>query len=155
MINPPNPKRFFAAYVEEAINIRLGMCHPSVTTYLTDLLASNLHISKVELTRKFEQVISELKARQRSEELLQRALHRSMADKALFWLGVYPERLAEVGRRDMLRMQGVRSYEVVWRLSRPDDEPSKDVFQTLHRQFDECAHGLRLAREGWEADAEV
>lgn len=155
MINHPDPKRFFAAYVEEAINIRLGMCHPSVTTYLTDLLASNLHVSKVELTRKFEQVVSELKARQRTEELLQRALHRSMADRVLFWLGVYPERFAEVGRRDMLRMQGVRSYEVVWRLSRPDDEPSKDVFQTLHRQFDECVRGLRLAREGWEADAEV
>ena len=155
MIDPLNPKLFFAAYVEEAINIRLGMCQPSVTTYLTDLLASNIHVSKVELTRKFEQIVSELKSRQKSEELLQLALHRSMADKALFWIGVYPERLAEVGRCDMLRTQGVKSYEVAWQLSHSDDKPSKDVFHTLHRQFDECARGLRLARESWEADAEV
>jgi hypothetical protein len=88
------------------------------------------------------------------------SVHRYIGDYALFWAGLYPERLRSSTRatyRDRLGdfvTHGKRSYAIASELKKGEAEPDPALLRRLSGEFEACVHGLHLVRREWE-DARV
>ena len=102
-INEGHPlRRHFAAIVEQAFCEKVGMCDPSLTTYLVDLLLAFTHIDYLNTmrnirNRNLERIASMLVAmsdeKPDTSTEREQATYRQIGDFTLFWAGVYPEQL--------------------------------------------------------------
>ncbi|MCP4248841.1 MAG: hypothetical protein GY778_17490 [bacterium] len=167
-----NPKRadhplyqLFRGLVEHVFCSEVGMCDPKLTDYLATLLGDFVHVDRVYALRgaggkRMEQIADMLALLEcgtdgvRGEgELL---VHRHIGDFALFWSGVYPERLRVsrgIAFKDRLIdyvRQGKQSYAIASRLAQEDAFPPSDLLGRLSREFEFCCHGLGLVRREWE-----
>ena len=164
-IDPKHPlRRLFAALVEHAFCAEVGLCDPSLTDYLADLLVNFTHVDRFRLIqdshgKRLEQiaamlaVTSDEQATSRLER--DRVMYRHIGDYTLFWAGVYPEQLKRSARSpsDVLLSyvsQGKRSYAIVSELAREDDALPASLFRHLSEDFEFCLYGLGLVRRGWE-----
>jgi hypothetical protein len=155
-------RRLFAGMIEQAFCSDLGVCAPDLTEYLSDLLADFVHVDCIYRVRAVDgQTIREI-SRMYAEGQLgpdadktyrERLIHRYIGDFALFWTGMYPEMLRPrqcgVDLRHEYRLQGRRGYEVASELSRVGDTPTAELLHELSAQFECCARGLFLVRQGW------
>lgn len=163
--DPNHPlRRLFNGLVEQVFQVDIGLCAPTVTDYLGELLAEFVHIDRIYALRSIDrEVIRELSRMEAdadlgpgvSETQRRRLVNKYIGDFTLFWAGVYPEQLCPrrqggVGRLHEYLLQGKRSYGIASELTRPDDAPPADVLQCLSEQFECCVHGLHLVRAGWE-----
>jgi hypothetical protein len=163
-IRPNHPlRRMFQGLVEDAFCAQVGLCDPTLTGYLADLLVSFTHVDRLNAVRnaegkRLDQIASMLTvtcgtAGETAAER-DRAIYQHIGDFTLFWAGVYPEHLKR--RRyasDVLIdyvSQGRRSYAIVSNLTRETDQPPGSLFRHLSDDFEFCIHGLALVRRGWE-----
>ena len=167
-IDPHHPlRRLFAGMVEHAFCSEVGMCSPRLTSYMADLLVNFTHIDTLNIVRnaqgrKLEQMASMLAIamddRPASPAERDRAVYRHLGDFTLFWAGVFPEHLKRAASNpaDVLFdyvSQGKRSYAIVARLGREEDEPPPSLFRHLSEDFEFCLYGLNLVRKCWEEPA--
>lgn len=153
--------------VEHAFCAEVGMCSPRLTSYMADLLVNFTHIDTLNIVRnaegkKLEQMASMLAIAMEdppaSSLERDRRVYQHLGDFTLFWAGVFPEHLKRAARHqtDVLFdyvTQGKRSYAIVARLGRDDDEPPPSLFRHLSEDFEFCLYGLNLVRKCWEEAA--
>jgi hypothetical protein len=163
-IRPNHPlRRLFCGLVEHTFCTEVGLCDPTLTAYLSDLLVSFTHVDQLNTIRrargeKLEHIAAMLIAMSddlpEDETERDRALYRSIGDYTLFWAGVYPEHLRrEGGPSDALLdyvTQGKQSYRIVSELISDREIPPGSLFRHLSEEFEFCAFGLGLVRRGWE-----
>jgi hypothetical protein len=164
-IRPDHPlRRLFAALVEDAFCAQVGMCDPSLTGYLADLLVSFTHIDRLNAIRNAQgkkldhiaAMVALLGDRPPTSQVERdRTLYRHIGDYSLFWAGLYPEQLRRGSRNpgDILLhyvSQGKRCYAIVSELARQDDVPPPSLFRSLSEDFEYCLYGLGLVRREWE-----
>ena len=162
-------RRLFVGLVEDAFCSKVGVCDPSLTDYLADLLVSFTHIERLNTIqnaagKRLDQIAAMLAVL--DDELPERGVNRDrtvyrhIGDYTLFWAGVYPEQLKRAARvrSDVLLdyvSQGKRSYAIVSQLADDDDRPPPALFRHLSDDFESCLYGLGLVRRGWEETAPV
>ena len=167
-IGPQHPlRRLFSGMVEHAFCAEVGMCSPRLTSYMADLLVNFTHIDTLNIVRnaegkKLEQMASMLAIAMEDPPAASaerdRTVYRHLGDFTLFWAGVFPEHLKRAVRNpsDVLFdyvTQGKRSYAIVAKLAREDDEPPPSLFRHLSEDFEFCLYGLQLVRKCWEESA--
>ncbi len=165
VLQPGHPlRRLFAGLVEQVFEVDLGICSPTLTDYLADLLSDFVHIDRIYRLRTVSnETISDISRMEAdatlgpgvNETRRRRQVNRYIGDFTLFWTGVYPENLhpRRQSGADRLReylLQGKRSYGIAGELTAPDEEPPADILVRLSDQFEYCAHGLHLVRASWE-----
>ena len=162
-------KRMFTGLVEDAFYARIGVCDPKLVDYLSDLLVSFVHIDSLDLLRdadgnRLDQIglilAASLDGELSSEFPREFSIHRHIGDYALFWTGLYPERL-RLARRPTWSdgvcdyvAQGKRSYRIASDLGGDDSVPPSALLRRLSEEFEACVHGLGLVRQGWEREGE-
>lgn len=160
-------RRLFAGMVEHAFCAEVGMCNPTLTNYMADLLVNFTHIDTLNIVRnaqgkKLEQMASMLAIamddRPATSIERDRKVYQHLGDFTLFWAGVFPEHLKRAVRNqaDVLYdyvTQGKRSYAIVAKLGRECDEPPPSLFRHLSEDFEFCLYGLNLVRKCWEESA--
>lgn len=157
--------RLFQGLVENAFCAEVGLCDPELTEYVARMLVDFVHVDRLYALQATDgkplDQIADMLARLRDgtdgacgeDGLL---VHRHIGDFALFWSGVYPERLRHtsgIAHKDRLLdyvAQGKRAYGIASRLADPDDSPPASLFGRLSRDFEFCCHGLGLVRQEWE-----
>jgi len=167
-IGPQHPlRRLFAGMVEHAFCSEVGMCSPRLTSYMADLLVNFTHVDTLSIVRnaqgkKLEQMASMLAIAMEDPPTntleRDRAVYRHLGDFTLFWAGVFPEHLKRVAPHPAdvffdYVSQGKRSYAIVARLGRENDEPPPSLFRHLSEDFEFCLYGLNLVRKCWEEAA--
>jgi hypothetical protein len=160
-------RRLFTGLVEGAFYTELGLCDPRLVEYLADLLVAHVHIDSMSLLRdsagkRLDQIGLILAASMEGEDVgeFPRAfdVHRHIGDYALFWVGLYPERLRLAQRptwRDGVQdyvTQGKRSYAIASELGDSGSQPPSELLRQLSKEFESCVHGLALVRRSWERE---
>lgn len=158
-------KRMFSGLVEDAFYTQIGVCDPKMVDYLADLLVSFVHIDSINLLRdvadnQLDQIgmilAASLDGERSSEFPREFSIHRHIGDYALFWAGLYPERLRLTRRPTWSDgvcdyvAQGKRSYCIASDLGGDDSVPPSALLRRLSEEFEACVHGLGLVRQGWE-----
>ncbi len=168
-IRPNHPlRRLFSGLVEQTFCAEVGVCSPTLTEYLADLLVSFTHVDRLNAIRnaqgkRLDQIVAMLAAISDTEPCSaferDRTMYRQIGDYALFWAGVYPEQLKTTHNAcDVLIdyvSQGKRSYAIVSELVREGDAPPSSLFRQLSEEFEFCLYGLGLVRRGWERTREA
>ena len=160
-------RRLFAGLVENAFYAELGVCDPDLVSYIADLLVAFIHIDRLNLLRDADgkqldriglMLAASLDGEQSSEFPREFSIHRHIGDYALFWTGLFPERLRlsrrptwSDGVRDYVA-QGKQSYRIASDLGAEDSEPPSALLRRLSEEFESYVHGLGLVRKGWERD---
>ena len=160
-------RRMFAGLVENAFHTEMGVCDPKLVDYLADLLVAFIHMDSLNLLRGTEskrldqigQILTASLEGERSSEFPREfSIHRYIGDYALFWTGLYPERLRLTrrptwsdGLADYIA-QGKRSYWIASDLGDEGSKPPSELLRTLSEAFESCVHGLGLVRQSWEHD---
>jgi len=163
-------RTWIAGLVQDAFNVRVGLCEPGLVDYVTDLLTDFIHSERIAFVpdgsgRRVEEVADALLAvhilgQQADREAAGRraAMYRQIGDFTLFWTGVYPEQLRKMRRRlakDALLNyfeQGKRSYAMAGDLAAEDSKPPASLLALLSKEFEPCAYGLGLVRRSWEQE---
>lgn len=160
-------RRLFAGLVEHAFCSEVGMCNPTLTGYLVDLMVdftrtdrhNAIHDARGKRLDQIAAVLAIMSDDIPSDPTKRdRVLYRHIGDYALFWAGVYPEQLHRSSHdpSDVLLdyvSQGKRSYAIVSELSGQDDSLPPSLFRDLSDDFESCLYGLGLVRRGWETRA--
>lgn len=164
-IRPDHPlRRLFSGLVEHAFCAEVGVCHPALTEYVSDLLVDFIHVDRLDAIqdvrgKRLDQVAAMLVAmsdeKPKSVADRDQSMYRHLGDYTLFWAGVYPEQLRRGRRRtsDTLKdyvAQGKRSYAIVSDLVTENEQPPSSLFRHLSEDFESCLFGLGLVRRGWE-----
>lgn len=161
---PESLRDMFAAFIEHAFQVDLGIADTRLTDYLTDML---LRFNRLEalfrfrgvLGRRLEEVAEMMIEADQRQGKPRREIYRHIGDFTLFWTGVYPEALSQLqgaDRKDHLLdylEQGKRSYYIA---STYQDAPYRDeapVLRRLSEEFELCSVGLRQVRKEWEKPA--
>lgn len=165
-IRPDHPlRRWFGGLVEQTFCSEVGVCDPTLTEYVTDLLVDFTHIDRLNAIRnaqgrRLEQIAAMLAVasddKPDNPADRERSLYRHIGDYTLFWAGVFPEQVSKTRHRasDVLLdyvTQGKRSYAIVSELAREDEAPPASLFRHLSQDFEVCLHGLHLVRRGWQS----
>jgi hypothetical protein len=154
-------RQLFAALIEHAFQVELGIADPPLTDYLSDLLTRFVRIESIYRIRdtqgkRLEEVAEMLLEAQAREAKPRREIYRHIGDFTMFWTGVYPEalpRLQSSASPDRLLdycAQGKRSYYIA---STFDGEPYQEeapVLRRLSEEFELCTFGLHRVRTEWE-----
>jgi hypothetical protein len=157
-------RRFFTGLVEQAFCAEVGVCDPTLTDYLADVLVNFTHMERlnairIESGRRLEQIAMMLAMsaddKPASVADRDRAVYRNIGDYTLFWAGVYPEQLRRPRHRagDVLLdyvSQGKRSYAIVAGLVDDHARPPSRLFRQLSEEFESCLYGLGLVRRELE-----
>ena len=160
-------RHLFAGLVENAFCADVGMCDPTLTKYVVDLLVDFVHVDRLTVIhraegKRLDQIATMLAVAMDDEPMSRierdRLTYRHIADYTLFWAGVYPEQLRRTSRRpdDVLLdyvSQGKRSYAIVSQLAGEDEKPPASLFRHLSEDFEFCLYGLGLVRRGWERES--
>ena len=147
--------RFLGGLVEATFQTELGVADPGLTDYLADLLARFARIDAVFSVRnpageRIEEVAGLLSEATAREGRPRRECFRHAGDVALFYTGVYPERLTRRDTADALlnvSSLGKVAYREAADVPPGDDRP---VLLRLSDEFDLCGAGLRRVRAEWE-----
>lgn len=154
--------RFFAGLAEYTFQTRLGIADPPLIQYVSELLARFVHVDGIWRVRdpagnRLEAIAEMLVEAEARTGEPRREVHRHIGDFALFWTGVYPERLEtrrhRISRDALLnyRETGKRSYYIASTLEPDDtDAPDSQLLERLSHEFDLCARGLAEVRREWE-----
>jgi hypothetical protein len=158
-------KKLFAGLVESAFCVDVGFCNPRLNDYIVRLLIEFIHIDSAcrmgdDGGARLETIASMLAWIQKNEQNVDKPERRDaylhVGDYTLFWTGVFPEglrRRREGVNPNMLAVyvdRGKESYAIASELTDEDGQPPRSVLRCLSEEFETCAHGLRLVREGWE-----
>lgn len=157
--------KLFKGLVENAFYAKLGLCDPDLADYIAELLVKFTHVDRLYVLRgadgkRLDQIADMLTTLTcgtdgvpGEQELL---VHRHIGDFALFWSGLYPERLQR--RRRGLPLgdwlvdyvaQGKRSYAIASRLADDTTSPPSSLLERLSAEFESCRQGLGLVRRAW------
>ncbi|MGE3181548.1 MAG: hypothetical protein AB7N71_07955 [Phycisphaerae bacterium] len=154
----------FGGLVEQVFMAEIGICDPTLTSYLTNLLIDFVHTDKIyRLQTADGEALRDLAAIEAGVVLPEkcdgtertRLINRYVGDFALFWTGVYPETLRPRRRHgaDRLReymLRGKQSYSIASELTLGSTKPPGELLAHLSEQFECCVHGLHRVRESWE-----
>ncbi|NNJ25768.1 hypothetical protein [Alienimonas chondri] len=155
-------RRFFAGLVESTFQTELGVADPSLTDYLGDLLTRFSKLDAVFRLRtpsgaRIEEVAGMLEEADCREGRPRRDGFRHAGDVALFYTGVYPERLRRPGTKDALlnvALLGKAAYRTAAQsfpeVKGPPDEADGPVLLRLADEFEVCGVGLSRVRAEWE-----
>lgn len=156
-------RRYFSSLVEDAFYTQVGMCDPTLTDYVADLLVDFTHVDRLRAIRnaqdkRLDQIAAMLtiaddeqpiNSRQRD-----RTMYRYIGDYTLFWAGVFPEDLKHPRRKSDVLLdyvsQGKQCYALVSHLSEEDGVPPASLFRHLSEDFEFCLYGLGLVRQSWQ-----
>ena len=147
--------RFLGGLVEATFQTELGVADPGLTDYLSDLLTRFARIENVFAVRgpsgeRIEEVAGLLAEADSREGRPRRECFRHAGDVALFYTGVYPERLTRRNSADALlnvSSLGKVAYRHAADVPPDDDRP---VLLRLSDEFDLCGVGLSRVRAEWE-----
>lgn len=156
----------FAGLVEHTFCAEVGMCNPTLTDYVADLLVDFTHIDRLNAIRnaqgkRLDQIATMLAVTSDDTPTTpsdrDKKMYRHIGDYTLFWAGLYPEQIrrTEQQRSDVLLdyvRQGKRSYAIASELSDDNSDPPARLFRDLSDDFEYCLYGLGLLRKGWRTD---
>lgn len=155
-------RRFFAGLVESTFQTELGLADPSLTDYLGDLLVRFTQWDAIFRLRtpdgaRIEEVAGMLHEADQREGRPRRDGFRHVGDVALFYTGVYPERLRRRDAADALlnvASVGKEAYRTAAQsppvIQGPPDEEDGPVLLRLADEFEVCGVGLGRVRAEWE-----
>lgn len=155
-------KQLFTGLVEHAFQAQLGICDPTLTDYVADLLIDFVHMDNLnawqdavvtptgELAAMFSHWdgLEDMTGRERK-----RWIHRRIGDYTLFWAGVFPESvkrsrgLSGVDQLHDYVTFGKRSYAVASELTPQGEQPPPVLLRRLSDDFECCVHGLGIVRQ--------
>ena len=141
--------------VEATFQTELGVADPGLTDYLSDLLCRFARLDAIFALRtpegrRIDEVAGMLAEADRREGRPRREGFRHAGDVALFYTGVYPERLNRRGTADALlnvAALGKTAYRVA--ADSPPEE-QRPVLLRLADEFELCGAGLGRVRAEWE-----
>jgi hypothetical protein len=154
--------RYFAGIAEYVFQSKLGVVDPPLVDYVSSLLLRFVRSESIHRVRSLSgkpvvevtEMLVEANARVGTAR---RNVHRHIGDFTLFWAGVYPEALREMqspAKKDHFIdycSQGKRAYLIASTIeAEPENEASAPILESLSRQFELCAYGLREIRREWE-----
>ena len=150
-------RRFFGGLIESTFQTELGVADPGLTDYLGDLLVRFSRWDAVFRLRtpdgaRIEEVAGMLTEADAREGRPRREGFRHAGDVALFYTGVYPERLRRRGTADALlnvASLGKAAYRTAAEQD-PPEEADAPVLLRLAEEFEVCGVGLGRVRAEWE-----
>jgi hypothetical protein len=154
-------KRLFSALTEHAFEIDLGVADPPLVDYLSDLLVRFIRVDSIfgirdTVGRRLDQVADMLVEADQRTDRPRREIHRHIGDFALFWVGVYPERLEKMKSlesRDSLLdycEQGKRAYYIASTFETDEFREQAPILRRLSDEFELCSVGLNRVRKEWQ-----
>ncbi len=159
---PPNHplRKLFRGMVEQVFFTEIGICDTRLTDYIGELLGDFVHTDQIYrlrgVTGQTIRDISRMEAEARLADQLgetqrRQLINRYIGDFTLFWVGLYPEslRVRRGSRLHEYLEQGKRSYGIASELADDETHPPGELLNRLSAEFECCAHGLHLVREGW------
>lgn len=154
---------YFSGLVEDAFCSQVGMCNPTLTDYVVDLLVDFTHVDRLRAIRnaqdkKLDQIAAMLAIADDEHPHSSRerdcTMYRYIGDYTLFWAGVFPEDLKTPRRRSDVLLdyvsQGKQCYALVSQLSAEDGAPPASLFRHLSEDFEFCLYGLGVVRQSWQ-----
>ena len=154
-------KQLFAGLTEYTFEVDLGVADPPLIDYLSDLLVRFVRVDTIFGIRnvqgqRLQQVSDMLVEAGCRTERPQRDLHRHIGDFTLFYVGVFPEAIEQIKKRELKDSllnyceQGKRSYHLASELTDGDHRDEACLFQRLSDEFELCSVGLAKVRKEWQ-----
>lgn len=154
-------KQLFAGLTEYTFEVDLGVADPPLIDYLSDLLVRFVRVDTIFGIRnaqgqRLQQVSDMLVEVGHRTDRPQRDLHRHIGDFTLFYVGVFPEAIEQLKKRELKDSllnyceQGKRSYHIASELTDNDHRDEACLFQRLSDEFELCSVGLAKVRKEWQ-----
>jgi hypothetical protein len=154
-------KQLFAGLTEYTFEVDLGVADPPLIDYLSDLLVRFVRVDAIFGIRnpqgqRLEQVADMLVEAGCRTDRPQRDLHRHIGDFTLFYVGVFPEAIEQIKKRELKDSllnyceQGKRSYHLASELTDSDHRDEACLLQRLSDEFELCSVGLAKVRKEWQ-----
>jgi hypothetical protein len=151
-------KHLFAGLTEYTFEVDLGVADPPLIDYLSDLLVRFVRIDAIFGIRnatgqRLQQVTDMLVEAGHRTDRPQRDLHRHIGDVTLFYLGVFPEAIEQMKKREVKDSllsyceQGKRSYHIASELTAGEHREEAGLYQRLSDEFELCSVGLAKVRK--------
>jgi hypothetical protein len=154
-------KHLFAGLTEYTFEVDLGVADPPLIDYLSDLLVRFVRIDTIFGIRnaqgqRLQQVSDMLVEAGCRTDRPQRDLHRHIGDFTLFYVGVFPEAIEQIKKRELKDSllnyceQGKRAYHLASELTDGDHREEASLLQRLSDEFELCSVGLAKVRKEWQ-----
>jgi len=154
-------KHLFAGLTEYTFEVDLGVADPPLIDYLSDLLVRFVRIDTIFGIRnaqgqRLQQVSDMLVEAGCRTDRPQRDLHRHIGDFTLFYVGVFPEAIEQIKKRELKDSllnyceQGKRAYHLASELTDGDHREEACLLQRLSDEFELCSVGLAKVRKEWQ-----
>ena len=154
-------KQLFAGLTEYTFEVDLGVADPPLIDYLSDLLVRFVRVDTIFGIRnahgeRLQQVADMLVEAGHRTDRPQRDLHRHIGDFTLFYVGVFPEQIEQIKKRELKDSllnyceQGKRAYHLASELTDGDHRDEACLFQRLSDEFELCSVGLSKVRKEWQ-----
>jgi len=154
-------RKLFAAMVERAFLMNLGVHDTAVNTYLADVLADFSHMRNLYRIRdlagrplhEVADMLVEADIRLNATSFnREREVHKHIGDFILFWTGLFPDalpRMQDSSRKDNLIdyvQQGKSSYAIAASHDYGAYREQSSVLHRLSDEFELCMVGLNMVR---------
>ncbi|QDT52969.1 hypothetical protein Pan44_09830 [Caulifigura coniformis] len=154
-------KQLFAGLTEYTFQVDLGVADPPLIDYLSDLLVRFVRVDTIFGIRnshgeRLQQVADMLVEAGHRTDRPQRELHRHIGDFTLFYVGVFPEAVDHLKKRNAKDAlldyceQGKRAYHKASELTDNEHRTEAGLFQRLSDEFELCSVGLAKVRQEWQ-----
>jgi hypothetical protein len=153
-------QRFFSGLAEQTFQTQLGVVDPPLVDYISTLLLRFVRTETVHRIRSVTgkpllhigELVEEATKRLGSAR---REIHQHIGDFTLFWVGVFPEALRQMGGDEVIYrdycQQGKLSYQIASLIETEDDKGAPaDVLERLSTRFELCAYGIQEVRREWQ-----
>ncbi len=106
--------------------------------------------------QRLQQVVDMLEEASQRQNQPRRDLYRHIGDFTLFYVGVFPEALERMKKREQgdslidYCEQGKRSYHLASELTDDGHRDEACLFQRLSDEFELCSMGLSKVRKEWQ-----
>jgi hypothetical protein len=154
-------KQLFAGLTEQTFEVDLGVADPPLIDYLSDLLVRFVRVDTIFGIRnaqgqRLQQVTDMIVEAGCRTDRPQRDLHRHIGDFTLFYVGVFPEVIEQIKKRELKDAllnyceQGKRAYHLASELTDTDHRDEASLLQRLSDEFELCSIGLAKVRKEWQ-----
>jgi len=149
-------RNVFAASVEHAFIIKLGIADIEIVNYMTDMLVRFVKIDAVfnvkDISgRTLYEIADMIVSAEHTNRDNRHIIHNHIGDFTLFWVGLYPNKLKKMRpiSKDYLldySVNGSKSYQIA---STKDDSSKSQTLHRISENFKLCSVGLQIASRDW------
>jgi hypothetical protein len=154
--NKKSLKNTFAASVEHAFIIELGIADIEIIDYMTNMLVRFVRIDAIFSVKNVAgktlyEIADMIVSAEHTNRINRHAIHNHIGDFTLFWVGMYPDKLKKMKptSKDYLldySTNGSKSYHIA---GTKDNSLKSQTLRRISKNFELCSTGLQIASQDW------